>query len=221
MNRRDTALTLTALGAMPQAILAQTGSRMPVIGLLHPGSAGTVSGSSSAVEVLLSGLSGLGYVDGKSIRIEYRWGQGRPERLLELARELVRLKVELIVAIAPSAVKAAAAATRELPIVAHDLETDPVAAGLVASLARPGGNLTGLFLNHADLAAKWLQQITEVKPGARQLAILSDASTGPYQLDAIKGAARAMAVQFAVLEFKGSDGILSVLDAGLKARPDE
>lgn len=193
---------------------------MPVIGFLHPGAAGATSGSGSALEAMLAGLGSLGYVVGKTIKIEYRWAQDKTELLPSMARELIKLKVDLIVAVAPSAVKAAMAATRDLPIVAHDLETDPVAGGLVTSLARPGGNLTGLFLNHADLAAKWLQQITEIKPGARQLAVLSDASTGPYQLDAIKVAASAMAVQLSVSEFRGAGGIQSALDAVYRSRTD-
>ena len=111
-------------------------------------------------------------------------------------------------------------ATKDLPIVAHDLETDPVAAGLIASLARPGGNLTGLFLNHADLAAKWLQQITEIRPSARRLAVLWVSNTGPYQLDALSAAATARSSQIAVLEFRGATDLQHALDAGLKDKPD-
>ena len=220
MNRRRATVALSALVAAPFFAFAQASRKVPVIGFLHPGFAGGISGADSALDAMLAGLGSLGYIDGQTIEIEYRWAQGKTETLPALARELIKLKVDLIVAIAPSAVKAAMAATRELPIGAHDLETDPVAAGLASSLARPGGNLTGLFLNHADLAAKWLQQITEVKPGARHLAVLSDANTGPYQLDAIRAAAAAISAELSVFEFRGEGAIQIALAAGLESKPD-
>jgi putative tryptophan/tyrosine transport system substrate-binding protein len=146
---------------MPHAVRAQQGNRIPVIGFLHSGSAGTVQRPSSTLQALRAGLASQGYVEGKTLRIEARFAEGKPEQSPALALELLRLKVDLIVAVGPSSVKAALAASRDLPIVALDLETDPVASGLIATLAKPGGNLTGLFLDHADLAAKWLQLITE------------------------------------------------------------
>ena len=220
MNRRDTVYALAALATVSLTVSAQQSNKLPVIGFLNPGFAGGITGTASAFAGLISGLSSLGYAEGKTIRIEARWAQGKPEQLPALAQELIRLKVDLIVAVSPASVKAALAASKDLPIVAHDLETDPIAAGLIASLARPGANLTGLFLNHADLAAKWLEQITEVLPAARRLAVLWDANTGPYQLEAIKAAATAKAVQLSVLEFRGADGIQRTLDAGLKEKPD-
>lgn len=137
MNRRETVLAIAAASVLPDVLLAQQVSPMPVIGFLHPGFAGAISGSDSALEAMLAGLGSLGYVVGKTIKIEYRWAQGKVELLPSLARELIKLKVDLIVAVAPPAVKAAMAATQDLAIVAHDLETDPVAGGLVSSLARP------------------------------------------------------------------------------------
>lgn len=220
MNRRDTLLAIAVLGGTPHAVQAQQGNKVPVIGFLHPGSASAVRGPDHAMVGLRAGLSSHGFVEGETIKIEERWAQGKPELLPAAAQELVRLKVDLIVAVAPSSVKAALAASKDLPIVAHDLETDPVAGGQVASLARPGGNLTGLYLNHADLAAKWLQLMTEVVPSARRMAVLWDAYTGPYQLDAIKAAAATKSVQLSVLEFRGADGLQRALDDGLKARPD-
>jgi putative ABC transport system substrate-binding protein len=220
MNRRDTVLALTALGTVPLATLAQQGRKMAVIGWLNPGSRGAVTGPSSAYEGLRAGLRASGYIEGETIRIEERWAQGKPEALAGLALELVQAKVDIIVAVAPPAVRAAAAATRDVPIVAQDLETDPVASGLVASLARPGGNLTGLFLNHADLAAKWLQMVKEIVPGARRIAVLRDASTGPYQIAAITAAAKTLDVSLQVLEFRDAAGILGALNAGLKERPE-
>jgi putative tryptophan/tyrosine transport system substrate-binding protein len=220
MNRRDTVLALAALGAVPLAAHAQQARTVPVIGWLNPGFRGAITGPSSAYEGLRAGLRASGYIEGETIRIEERWAQGKPEALPGLAQELVGQKVDIIVAVAPPAVRAAAAATRELPIVAQDLETDPVASGLAASLARPGGNLTGLFLNHADLAAKWLQMVKEIVPGARRIAVLRDASTGPYQIAAITAAAKTLDVGLQVLEFRDAAGILGALNAGLKDRPE-
>ena len=219
MNRRDTVLALAALGAVPLATLAQEARKIPVIGWLHPGTRGAVTGPNFSLDALRAGLRARGYVEGETIRIEERWAQGKPEALPGLAQELVQQKVDIIVAVSLPAIRAAAA-TRELPIVAIDLETDPVASGLVASVAKPGGNLTGLFLNHADLAAKWLQMVKEIVPGARRIAVLRDASTGPYQIAAITAAAKTLDVSLQVLEFRDAAGILVALDAGLKDRPE-
>ena len=177
MNRRDTVLALAALGVAPLAAYAQQARKIPVIGFLDPRFAGT--SPSIAFRTLRDGLRALGYVDGESIKIEARWAQGKPEALPGIAQELVQLKVDIIVAVSLPSIMAAKAATTDLPIVALDLESDPVASGLVASLRRPGGNVTGLFLDHADLAGKWLQLVKEIVPGARRIAVLRDANTGP------------------------------------------
>ena len=219
MNRRDTLLALAALGAAPLAAHAQQARKIPVIGFLHPGFPG-VPGAEIPYRRLRDGLRALGYIDGESIKIEGRWAQGKPEALPGLAQELVRQKVDVLVTIALPSIMAAKAATADLPIVAMDLETDPVASGLVGSLAKPGRNITGLFLNHAELAGKWLQLVKEVVPGARRIAVLWDASTGPYQLRAITAAAKAMAVDLQILEFRDSAGIQGALNAGLKDRPE-
>ena len=220
MNRRDTVLALAALGALPLAAHAQQARKIPVIGWLHPGSAGVITGAGSAFDGLRSGLRTSGYIEGETIRIEARWAQGKPEALPGLAQELVQQKVDIIVAVALPAIMAAKAASADLPIVATELQIDPVASGLVASLRRPGGNITGLFLNHADLAAKWLQLVREIVPAARRIAVLRDANTGPYQIAAITAAAKTMAVSLQVLEFRDAAGIPAALNAGLKDKPE-
>ena len=220
MNRRNTVLALAALGALPLATHAQQARKIPLTGWLHPGTAWSVTGAHAAFDALRAGLRSAGYIEGETIRIEARWAQGKPEALPGLAQQLVQQKVDLIVAVSPPAVRAAAAATRDLPIVALDLETDPVASGLVTSLAKPGGNLTGLFLNHADLAGKWLQMVKEIVPGARRIAVLRDANTGPYQIAAITAAAKTMAVSLQILDFREAAGIQSALNAGLKEKPE-
>jgi putative ABC transport system substrate-binding protein len=203
MNRRDTVLALVALGAAPLAAKAQQPRELPVVGFLNPGFPGLTS-AGLAITGFRDGLRDVGYVDGETIKIEYRWAQGKPETLPGLAEELVRLKVDVIVAVALPSIKAAKAATADLPIVAVDLESDPVASDFVASLARPKGNITGLFLDLPDLAGKWLQLVREVVPGARRIAVLWDANTGPYQLRAITAAATAMSIDLQVLEFRAA-----------------
>ncbi len=218
MNRRTAVGTLAALGVAPFIVMAQPGRRLPVIGLLHPGFEASSTGPGKIMTGLLDGLRSLAYVEGESIKIEPRWAQGRAEALPGLAQELVRLKVHVLVAVSPAAVRAAKGATHDIPIVALDLESDPVASGFVASLARPDGNLTGLFLDLPGLAAKWLQLIREVIPGMRRVDVLWDANTGQSQLSAIKAAAQAMTVGIQVLAFREPNEIDMVFNAKAQER---
>ncbi len=136
-----------------------------------------------------------------------------------LAQELVALKVDVLVALAPAAVRAAKQASATLPIVALDLEGDPIASGFAASLNRPGGNLTGLFLDHPQIAGKWLQLLSEVVPGALRIAVLWDMSTGDSQMHAITAAAKTLSVELTLLGFRDGGEMPSVLESSLKARP--
>ena len=120
-----------------------------------------------------------------------RVADGNLDRLAAYARELAAIRVDVIIAISPSGVRAAREATTTIPIVAVDLETDPVASGLAKSLGQPGGNVTGVFLDLAEICAKCLQLLDEVVPRLTQVAILWDPSTGPYQLAAVEKAAAA------------------------------
>ena len=117
-------------------------------------------------------LGDLGWIEGRTVTIEYRWAEGRPERYAEIAAEFVRLKVDVIVTVA-SAVPALRQATSVIPIV-FALANDPVGGGLVASLSRPGGNVTGLSNQGVDLAGKRLELLREVRPDLRRLAILAN-----------------------------------------------
>lgn len=217
MNRRDVVISLLALGAAPLTARAQQPGTIPVIGFLHPGF--PAGAANNTYEGLLQGLRDIGYVEGKTIKIESRWGLGKPETLSDLAAELVRLKVDVIVAVGPPSVVAAKQATASLPIVAADLETNPIAAGFVASFARPGGNITGLFLDLPGLTSKWLQLIRDVVPNAQRSAVLWHAPTGPYQLRAITAAAKLASIETQTLEFRESTGLEAALDSGLKRRP--
>jgi len=207
---------ITLLGgvaaAWPLAARGQQ-SAMPVIGFLNPGF------HSNVWTALIGGLRDIGYVDGETIKIEPRWALGRPETLPGLAQELVRLKAEVVVAVGRPSIEAVRAATTDLPIVAVDLESDPVESGFVASLARPGGNLTGLFLDLPTLCGKWLQLIGEAVPGIAIIAVLWDSKTGSHQLNAMKAAARMMSVDLMSVEFHDSVGLDAALNAGMKERP--
>ena len=111
------------------------------------------------------------------------------------------------------------ASTTDLPIVSNDLESDPIASGYFASLAHPGGNLTGLFLDAPTLCSKWLQQIRDVVPNVTKIGVLLDATTGAYQLDAINAAAKTASIDVLVMQFRDDGGLETALDLGLKEAP--
>ncbi|MBL8378672.1 MAG: ABC transporter substrate-binding protein [Burkholderiales bacterium] len=215
MNRRNTLTGLAALALAPRLARAQ---RMPVIGFLHPGFPG-IAGTNPAAAALVKTLRQNGFIDGETIKIEYRWGQGKPEAMAGLAADLVRLKPDAIAALGTSSIVATKAATSQVPIIGVDLEADPVAAGYVASLARPGGNITGLFLDQSGMAGKWLQLIREAVPGVQRVAVLWDVNTGPYQKNAMVAAAKTLSVDARLLEFRDLAGLESVLSTGLNDRP--
>jgi putative tryptophan/tyrosine transport system substrate-binding protein len=145
-------------------------------------------------------LSEHGWTEGKNVTFEYRDSGGDPTRVTEPAAELVRLKVDVLFPIGPPSVRAAFAATREIPIVAHDLETDPVAAGYAQSYSRPGGNLTGLFLDSPELTSKWLELLKTMVPRLSRVVVLWDATSGPVPLNAVRNAAPKLGVKLQVIE---------------------
>jgi len=189
-------LTL-ALGFLVASLAAETQRKaMPVIGYLHfasPSLAPTPA-------VFRQGLREAGYVEGQNVAIEYRWAEGRYDRLPALARDLVDRKVDVIAAFGPQAAHAAQSATAAIPIV-FAVSTDPVADGLVASLARPGGNLTGISILSVELVPKRLELLTELVPQATVVALLvnpTNAYTEPMIRD-VQEAARAKRVQLPIL----------------------
>jgi putative ABC transport system substrate-binding protein len=168
MKRRE---FITLLGgaaaasiAWPLAAIAQQSGKLRTIGFLGPN---TRSGASDWVAALAQRLRELGWIEGRTVTIEYRWAEGREERLAEIAAEFVRLKVDVIVTSGTPAVMASKQATSVIPIV-FATAGDPVGSGLVASLARPGGNVTGLATLVADLAGKRLELLREIdRPWSR------------------------------------------------------
>ena len=131
-------------------------------------------------------LRELGWIEGRNVTIEYRWAEGRNERFAEIAAEFVRLKVDVIVTTGTESVLAAKQATAVIPII-FATAGDPVGTGLVASLARPGGNVTGLSLQQTDLAGKRLELLREVVPGLRRLAIIGNAGAPAAVLEMRRG----------------------------------
>jgi putative ABC transport system substrate-binding protein len=203
MDRRTfLAGTSAVVLAAPLAAEAQPVGKLPRVGLLSPGSSSDPL-VQPYLDVFRRGLRDLGYVEGQSIIIEYRWAEGQYERLPDLATELVRLKVDVIVAVAV-AVRAAKQATQTIPIVMASAD-DPVATGLVASLARPGGNITGLSIIAHDLVGKQLQLLRDLVPNVSRVAVLwnpANRSHGP-QLREAETAAQALGAQLYPLEAQG------------------
>ncbi|MEO6363618.1 MAG: ABC transporter substrate-binding protein [Caldimonas sp.] len=219
-TRRDHLRVLaTAALAWPLAVEAQQGAAKPRIGFLAGGS--PQPRLPLAVEALLEGLRELGYVEGRSIRIEYRWAEGKFERLGELAAELVRARVDLIVAAGDASIRAARAASSEIPIVMAN-SGDAVAAGFVASLARPGGNVTGMTAINPELGAKRLQVLKEVLPRAERIAMLWNPgdATHALELDAALHAAPALGLTLQPIEFRRGDAIDEVFARALRARAE-
>ncbi|MGH8615308.1 MAG: ABC transporter substrate-binding protein, partial [Gammaproteobacteria bacterium] len=143
-----------------------------------------------------------GWVEGKNVAFEYRDAGSDPRGLAGPAAELIRLKVDVLFPIGPPAVRAAFAATRDIPIVAHDFETDPVDAGYAKSYSWPGGNLTGLFLDSPDLAGKWVEFLKAVVPKLSRAVVLFDSNSGPIPLQAVRSVAPSLGVKIQVLEIK-------------------
>jgi putative ABC transport system substrate-binding protein len=181
---------------------AQPPEKVPRIGFLGPR---TRSDGGGYVDAFLQGLRDLGWVDGKTIVIEYRWAEGKSDRVPDLVAELVRLKVDVILAGSSAVAVAAKNATGTIPIVMAT-GGDPVGLGLVASLARPGGNVTGLsFGVGTDTIGKGLELLKETVPKVRRVAVLSNPANQSHALaiDSVIGAARAMGVQLQFLKAGG------------------
>ena len=161
-------------------------------------------------------MSELGYVEGRNLAIDYRLAEGRTDRLPELAAELIGLRVDVVIALGPAALEAAKARTATVPIVASDLESDPVAAGFVASLARPGGNMTGTFLDQAEISGKWLELLKTAIPKLSRVAVLWDSTTPSHQLKALKMGAPALAVTLQTLAVCGPEDLQGVFTAAAR-----
>ena len=197
-RRRFLVASLAGVIAEPIAAEAQQAGKVPRIGVLSGGSRSDPA--PRGVDAVQQGLRELGYVEGQSIAIEYRWAEWKHERLPALAAELVRLKVDVIVATIAVAVEAAKHATKAIPIVM--VANDPVAAGFVASVARPEGNITGLSMMTPEVVAKQLELLREVVPKISRVAVLGNPANpgNAPQVRAAEMAARALGLRVQPLE---------------------
>ena len=195
---------------------AQQTAKMPRIGFLS-----TVSRSflSSRIDAFRGGLSDHGYVEGKNIAIEWRFAEGKADRLPNLAGELVRLKVDVIVTAAPLPTHAAKKATGTIPIVMA-FDDDPVGSGFVASLARPGGNITGLSTQAPDIGGKQLELLKEIVPKLSRVAVLGNSTVPGYgqMVKGIEVAANEFGVKVLILNVKNSEDIEAAFQSATKER---
>jgi len=216
MRRREFITLLGgAAAAWPLAVRAQQAGKVPTIGFLGVG-ASTFSPWTAA---FAERLGQLGWIDGRTVAIEYRWSEGRPKRVAEVADELVRQKVDIIVTYG-SAVAAFKQATRDIPIV-FAIAIDPVGIGLVDSLSRPGGNVTGLSLEVTDIAGKRLEFLRNVVPSLRRLAIMGDVGyrASASELSEVQATARRLGLEVAPYEIRREEDIAPILQT-LKPQAD-
>src|SRR6266566_4310369 len=219
MERRTFLATLVGgLLAAPLAAEAQPREKLPRVGYLSPGSPSEPF-RRRRFEAFRQGLRELGYVEGQNIVIEPRWAEGKYDRYPALAADLVRLKVDVIVPVGGAATQAVQQATRTIPIV-MSVVIDPVGSGLVASLARPGGNVTGLTIMASDLVGKQLELLKEVVPKVSRVALLwNPANPGSApQLRQAEAAARALGVRLQPLAARGPQEIDSAFAAMTRER---
>jgi len=206
---------LVALGgaavAWPLAVRAQQSGKLQTIGFMGQS---TRSAASEWVAPFVQRLRELGRIEGRTVTIEYRWAEGREERIAQIAAEFVRLKVDIVVTSGTPEVLAAKQATSVIPIV-FATAGDPVANGLIDSLARPGGNVTGLSLQSNDIAGKRLGLLREVVPGLGRLAILANVSN-PFsvlELGETRAAARMLGLEADSLEIRQGEDIATAFEA--------
>jgi putative ABC transport system substrate-binding protein len=213
-NRRAFVAALGSAAAWPLVVRAQQPGRLPTIGIFGSTSAAW----SKLVASLVQRLNELGYVENRTVAIEYRWTDGHNERYSEIAAELVRLKVDVIVALGTPAIVAAKKATSVVPIV-FPLASDPVGDGLVTSLARPGGNITGLSNEQRGLGGKRLEILREIVPNLNRLAVLANPRnpTAMLNVGEVQAEAPKLGLELIVVELGRADDIAPAIEQ-LKGR---
>src|ERR1044071_4077476 len=216
MRRRDfIALTFGATAIWPTTTYAQQAARLPTVGFLGA----SASGFATWAAAFAARLSELGWIEGRTVAIEYRWSEGRPERYAEIAAEFVRLKIDVILTVG-SAVPIVKQSATAIPIV-FAVAIDPVGSGLVASLAKPGGNITGLSIQANELAGKRVELLREVMPQLRRLAIMFNAeNTQPVlEMGETQAEARRLGLEVAPLAIRRAEDVGPAFQ-GLKPRSD-
>jgi len=216
MRRRDFLTGIVVSSTVPLTARAQQPGKLPTIGFLGA----SPSIESDRVAAFVQRLRELAWIDGRNLVIEYRWAEGRNERYAEAAAELVRLKVDIIVTVATPATLAAKQATTVIPIV-FGAASDPIRTGLVESLARPGGNVTGLSNQISDTGGKKLEFMREIVPSLRQVAILANVGNPAAVLDMVEAqaSARKLGLGVTTSEIWRAEDIAPAFDA-LKGHAD-
>jgi ABC-type uncharacterized transport system substrate-binding protein len=211
VKRREFITLLGGAAALPLAARAQQTAKLPIIGFLGQS---TPVVESQRLDAFLKRLRELGWTEGRTVAIEYAWGQGSSERFAEIAADFVRLKVDVIVTAGTPNVIAAKQATSVIPIV-FAVAGDPIANNLVASLARPGGNVTGLSTVATDLAGKRLELLREAVPGFRRLAIIGNVanSLAVLEMSEVQAAAARFGLEAAALEIRRAQDIALAFEA--------
>jgi putative ABC transport system substrate-binding protein len=209
VRRREFITLVGGAATWPLAAWAQQPGRRPTIGFLG---VSTASAWTHWTAAFVRRLGELGWIDGRNVAIEYRWAEGRSDRYVEFAAEFVRLKVDVIVT-GGSALSAAMQATSTIPIV-FALAVDPLVGGLVTSLARPGGNVTGLSVLSNETASKRIEILREVSPGLRRLAVLGNAANAGTvdEMREVKTAAQALGVEVDRLEIRRAEDIAAAFE---------
>jgi putative ABC transport system substrate-binding protein len=216
VKRRDFIAGLGGSAMWPVAARGQRATKLPTIGFLGASTAASWSKWTSA---FVQRLGELGWIEGRTVTIEYRWAEASSERAAEIAAEFVRLKVDVILTTG-AALLAANRATSTIPVVIAT-SNDPIGSGLIASLARPGGNITGLANQQLDIASKRFELLREVIPGLRRLAILANAgnSSSVREMNAVETTARAAGLEVVTSEIQRTEDITPALES-LKGRAE-
>jgi putative ABC transport system substrate-binding protein len=217
MRRRAFIAALGAVAAWPLGARAQPSAGLPTIGVLGGSSAASEGGRVSA---FVERLDKLGWVEGRTVAIEYRWAEGQGARLAEIAAEFIRRKVDLILATGTAPALAAKRATSAIPIV-FAFAGDPLGTGLVASLTRPGRNVTGLSNQAADLAGKRVELLREMVPGLRRLAVLANTGypAAVLERNEVEAAARTVGLEVVTFEVRQAEDVAPAIEA-LKGRAE-
>ena len=212
MQRRAFITLLGGMAAWPLAARAQA-DKVSRIGFLFPG---TETIAPIRIAAFREGLRAAGYREPEQIELIIRVTGGDPTRVAPMARELVERKVDILVPLSPAAVRAATSLTSTIPILAFDLETDPVGSGLVKSLARPGGNVTGVFFDFPEFSKKWLELMKETLPRLSRIGVLWDPATGPTQRRAIEAVAAVMNIALDVVEVRALADLNAAMAAAVR-----
>jgi putative ABC transport system substrate-binding protein len=200
MRRRAFITFLSGVAAAcPTTARAQQPVEVPRVGFVYSGPKAAMAPRMGSI---LTGLQASGYAAAAQVEIVARFAEGDPDQVGALVNEVIAKNVKVIIAVAPPVPHAARRATLTIPIIAIDFETDPVASGMAATLARPGGNITGVFLDFPDFTAKWMEMLVESNPKLARAAVLWDPVTGPVQVEAIGKAGGTLNVQLDITEVR-------------------